>query len=337
MTRVWAGRIHITNSFQYKIACRFSMDIERSPITLRQLHYFVAVADRSSFTRGAEAIHVAQPALSRQIASLEGLVGVRLLLRTRKGLSLTEAGKRLYEVARSVLERIEGVQAEIGSSVREPAGVVRIALPITVAAMLVPMLVREVEKRYPGIVLRIQDGLSFEGASQLEDGQLDLGLLPNADEFAGLVSEPLLREDLFLVRRKEAGARLSKTISIRQLVKLPLVMAPRSQHLRRFIEQAANEQRLELNLRYEQHSATTIAAFVADGLAATIANSPAVSDFWRPGTVVAQPIRPALRRVVSLAWSVGRPLGFAALAVSQVVKDLALRSVREGRWTAVVV
>jgi LysR family nitrogen assimilation transcriptional regulator len=80
------------------------MDLLSSAISLRQLHYLVAVADAGSFSAAAHRTHVAQPALSRQIAMLEDQIGLRLLHRSRKGVTLTDGGIRLYTLARSVLE-----------------------------------------------------------------------------------------------------------------------------------------------------------------------------------------------------------------------------------------
>src|SRR5262245_9329128 len=138
------------------------MDLQRSSISLRQLHYLVAVADAGSFSAAADQTHVAQPALSRQIAALEACVGLRLLNRSRTGVALTDGGARLYTLARNTLERLGSVQAELRASEQRPTGPVTIALPISLASMLVPAVLRELEMHYPAIELRIDDRLSPE-------------------------------------------------------------------------------------------------------------------------------------------------------------------------------
>ena len=309
------------------------MDLLRSGISLRQLRYLVAVADAGSFSAAAERAQVAQPALSRQLALLEARVGLRLLNRSRKGVVLTEGGARLYELARSMLERLGSVQLELRASETRPAGVVKVALPPSVASMLVPKVLRELEARYPEVILRVEDGLSLENGRSLEAALLDFGIVPTADELVDVDHEPLVRESLFLVERSVASSRLPETVTLAQVARLPLVLPPRSFHTRRVIDDAAHGARLALNVAYEQRSLTTIMSLVRDGLGATVTNSPAVEQFWAPGSVVARRIvRPEITRAISLARPSRRALGFAAQAVYDIMKRAAVDAIREGRW-----
>jgi LysR family nitrogen assimilation transcriptional regulator len=309
------------------------MDSLRSTITLRQLHYLVAVADAGSFSAGADQTHVAQPALSRQLAQLEAQVGLRLLNRSRKGVVLTEGGIRLYNLARSMLERLGSVQLELRASEKRPAGVVTVALPPSVASMLAPRVLRELESRYPEVVLRIEDGLSLENGRSLEAALLDFGIVPTADELVDVEYEPLVRESLLLVERRNASRRAPATVTFSQVARRNLVLPPRSFHTRRVIDEFAHASHLTLNIAYEQRSVTTIMSLVRDGLGATITNSPAVEQFWPPGTVSARRIvQPEMTRTMSLARPSQRTLSFAALAVYEVIKHFAIEAVKEGRW-----
>lgn len=309
------------------------MDLLRSGISLRQLHYLVAVADAGSFSAAAERTHVAQPALSRQLALLEAQVGLRLLNRSRTGVRLTEGGARLYELARSMLERLGSVQLELRASETRPAGVVKVALPPSVASMLVPNVLRELQSRYPEVVLRVEDGLSLDNGRSLEAALLDFGIVPTADELVDVAYEPLVRESLVLVERSGASSRLPATINLGQVARLPLVLPPRSFHTRRVIDDAARAANLALNVAYEQRSLTTIMSLVRDGLGATITNSPAVEQFWAPGSVVARRIvRPEITRTISLARPSKRALGVAARVVYEVMKNAAIEAIRDGRW-----
>jgi LysR family nitrogen assimilation transcriptional regulator len=309
------------------------MDLLRSGISLRQLRYLVAVADAGSFSAAAERAHVAQPALSRQLGLLEARVGLRLLNRTRRGVFLTEGGVRLYELARSMLERLGSVELELRASETRPVGMVTVALPPSVASMLVPRVLRELQARYPEVILRVEDGLSLENGRSLEAALLDFGIVPTADELVDVDYEPLLRESLFLVERSGASSPLPATITFGQAARLPLVLPPRSFHTRRVIDDAAREARLALNVAYEQRSLTTIMSLVRDGLGATVTNSPAVEQFWAPGSVAARRIvRPEITRTISLARPSKRALGFAAQAVYDILKRVAVEAVRDGRW-----
>jgi LysR family nitrogen assimilation transcriptional regulator len=309
------------------------MDLLHSAISLRQLNYLVAVADAGSFSAAALQAHVAQPALSRQIAMLEAHIGLRLLHRSHKGVALTEAGVRLYNLARSTLERLGSLGTELRASEAQPAGVVNIALPPSVASMLVPQVVRELEARYPGIVLRVEDGLSLENGRSLESALIDFGIVPAADELVDVDYEPLVRESLLLVERRTDARRLPATIPFDQVARRKLILPPRSFHTRRVIDDVAHAARRTLVIGYEQRSVTTIMSLVRDGLGATIANSPAIEQFGTPDTIVARRIvRPEIARTMSLARPSKRTLSFAAEAVYDVVKRFATEAVKSGRW-----
>jgi LysR family nitrogen assimilation transcriptional regulator len=309
------------------------MDIPHSAISLRQLRYLVEVADAGSFVAAAELTHVAQPALSRQIALLEAQVGARLLERSRKGVALTPAGVHLCGLARSMLVQLGSVQKELRSDKKRPAGVVNVALPPSVASMLVPRVVRELEARYPGVELRIADGLSLENGRSLEAALIDFGIVPTAAELAGVEYEPLVEESLFLVEPRRKSLRVPATVALDQVARLKLILPPRTFHTRRVIDEAARTSRVALNIGYEQSSVMTIVSLVRDGLGATIANSPAVDQYWAPGAVTARRIvKPEIKRTVSLARSSKRPLSPAAEAVYEVVRHLAIEAVNDGRW-----
>jgi LysR family transcriptional regulator, nitrogen assimilation regulatory protein len=309
------------------------MDPLRSAISLRQLHYLVAVADAGSFSAAADQTHVAQPALSRQIALLETQVGLRLLNRSRKGVALTEGGVRLYNLARSTLERIGSVQMELQAAGKKPGGVVTLALPTSLASMLVPKVVRELEARYPAIVLRVDDGLSPENRRSLETGVIDFGIVPAADELVDVDYEPLVRESLLLVERRSGPGPVPPTIAFDRVMKLKLIMPPRTFHTRRVVEDVALTTHHKLNIVHEQRSVTTIMSLVRAGLGGTITNSPAVKQFWAPGSVtVRRIVRPEITRTISLAWPVHRTLSLAARAVYDIVKRLAIEAVKDGRW-----
>ena len=303
------------------------------PISLRQLRYLVAVSDAGSFSAASVRTHVAQPALSRQIAMLEASVGACLLQRSRKGVTLTESGVRLYGIARGMLERLSHVRAEVSSRQDVASGVVTIALPPNVASMLVPKLVRELERRHPLIELRVEDGSSLEKGSSLQAASVDFGLVPIGTALVDADYDVLLRESLLLVEPRNGGARAPATVSFAHAARLRLALPPRTFHTRRVIEEAARTAGLSLNVAYEQHSVTTIAGLVREGLAATITNSPAVEQLFRPGTVRARRIvNPAITRLVALARPSDRPLGLAAQVTCDIVRRFALDAVKEGRW-----
>jgi len=100
-------------------------------MTLKQLRYLIAIAEAGSFSNAARRAFIAQPALSRQIGLLESELDMQLLARQHDGIELTDAGRQLYEVARSVIQKLDSVKDELKSSQGNPMGHVSISIPAT--------------------------------------------------------------------------------------------------------------------------------------------------------------------------------------------------------------
>lgn len=144
------------------------------------------------------------------------------------------------------------------------------ALPPSVASMLVPRVVRELDARYPEIFLRVEDGLKLKDGRSLEQAPLDFGVVPTADELVDVAYEPLLRESLLLVEQRGTSRRVPATVTFEQMGRLRRVLPPRSFHTRRVVDAVAHAAHQTLHIAYVQQSTTTIMSLVRDGLGATI-------------------------------------------------------------------
>jgi DNA-binding transcriptional LysR family regulator len=168
---------------------------------LRQLEYFVAVAERSNFTRAAEATHVAQSGLSQQIRDLERELGAVLFERTSRAVRLTPAGQVLLPLARRVLADVREARYEVGAVAGLERG--RLALGATpgLSATRVPALLAEFHRRRPGIEITVgEDGPQGPLASLLS-GDVDLAFatLPADGAPPGVATLPVEDEELALV------------------------------------------------------------------------------------------------------------------------------------------
>lgn len=304
-----------------------------SLVSLRQFRYFICVFEQRSFTSAASILHIAQPSLSRQVAQLEEVVGEQLLIRTPTGVIPTESGLKFYHLARSLLEQVNGLVEEVRGTEREPQGRVAVALPVTGGTDLIAEVIKVCKSEIPQVSLQIQDGISALTGQMLGSGLVDFGVVPNAEDIHGIASEPLFIEHLFMLRSKEGRQRQAPEIDFAGVGKFPLVLGPRSMHLRRYLEKAASDHGVALQISYEQQTIGTIAGFVRAGLAATISNWPSLVEQFPAGTVWAQRIvNPELNRVISIAHPAERPLGQAARAAYNIVRRLLLERVKDGRW-----
>lgn len=308
-----------------------------STLSLRQLRYFLAIVEHHSFSAAARALHVAQPSLSRQVALLEAALDEHLLVRHAEGVSVTDAGSRLYSLARDVLERVNGAQTEIRGQTREPEGRVSIVVPAVVGNELMAALVKVCKKELPRVGLEVIDGFSSPNAHLLASGLADLGVVPNAEEIPGLHYEPLFTEHIYLVRSDvEDISSAPEQVSFADACAAPLVLGPRNSHLRGYLEHMAASQGVRLNLVYEQNSVGVMAAFVRSGLAATLSNWPGVVDYMPLGTALVQRVvDPPLGRVISLGHPAARPLNHASQAVYRIVRRLLLERLHSGQWRGV--
>lgn len=309
------------------------MALLESTVSLRQMRYFVCVVEQKGFTSAAAVLHVAQPSLSRQIAQLEEAVSEQLLIRTPAGIIPTEAGLKVYQTSRAILEKVNGLGDDVHGMAHEPQGRVSIVLPATAGTEFIADVIKTCKILIPKVDLHVQDSISQMSGQILGAGLVDFGVLPNAEEVQGIAAEPIFHEYLYLVSATDGRKRAATEISFKQLVKHELVMGPRSMHLRRYAERIASEHGHALNVRYEQQTIGTISGFVRAGLASTISNWPsAVDNFPVGGYAIQRIVEPEMLRVIAIAHPVDRPLRQAAKAAYDIVRRQLIERVKDGRW-----
>jgi LysR family nitrogen assimilation transcriptional regulator len=147
---------------------------------LRQLEYFVRVAELGSFTRASIALNVAQPALSRQIRLLEVELRQSLLTRNGRGAKLTEAGKLLLEHGRGILHQVEVARDEVVTARGSLAGRVSIGLPPSLSRLITVPLTRALREELPQARLTLTEAFSVLIYEGLRVGNLDMAVMYNA-------------------------------------------------------------------------------------------------------------------------------------------------------------
>jgi LysR family transcriptional regulator, hydrogen peroxide-inducible genes activator len=153
------------------------MQLAPHPVTLRQLQYVVAVADRQSFRKAAEACHVAQPSLSAQVAQVEAGLGVQIFERDRRGVALTTAGRVLVERARALLIAA-GELVESARTLADPfAGTLRVGVIPTIGPYLLPELAPVLRERYPRLAFVWNEDRTRVLVERLGRAELDAAIL----------------------------------------------------------------------------------------------------------------------------------------------------------------
>jgi LysR family hydrogen peroxide-inducible transcriptional activator len=179
------------------------MPIDLSAVTLTELRYAVALADRRHFGKAAEACFVTQPTLSAQIAKLERTLGVRLFERSSKKVETTPEGEEIVREARSVLAAAERI-VEVARSRTEPmTGTWRLGVIPTLAPYLLPWLVPTLRKSFPKLHLVLREMKTADVLAEIQARRIDSGLLALPVDAPGLSTEVLFEEPFLLLAPRE--------------------------------------------------------------------------------------------------------------------------------------
>jgi LysR family nitrogen assimilation transcriptional regulator len=294
---------------------------------LKQLEYFVRVAELGSFTRAAVALNVAQPALSRQIRLLEVELRQNLLKRNGRGASPTEAGQLLLEHGRGILHQVERAHEELARARSGLSGKVALGLPPSVARVLTVPLTRAFREKMPDAQMSISESLSAGMQESLLNGRLDIALLYNAKNTPGLEISHLVKEELCLVQARPAGLQEDPPpppIPLREVSKLPLVIPSRPNAIRMHVESEMAGLGCHPQIALEIDGVTAILELVADRAGAAILSRYAVTKSINPSAFSMRPIsEPALSIQLCSVVSALRPTTLTQQATLNLIRETA--------------
>ena len=277
---------------------------------LKQLEYFVRVAELGSFTKASLALDVAQPALSRQGRLLEVELRQNLLVRNGRGATPTEAGRLLLEHGRGILHQVERAREELGRVRGALAGRVAIGLPPSLSRVLAVPLTRAFREQLPEARLSISEGLSTQMQEWLVTGRLDIAVLYNAQPSPDIEIAPLQDEELLLVEPRAPGLAddpPAAPIPLTAVALLPLVIPSRPNAIRMQVEAAMAAVGVRPLVALEIDGVSAILDLVADGAGAALLSRNAVARSVRPSAYRTRALTPPLRTRLSLATSSQRP------------------------------
>ncbi|MGA0570020.1 LysR substrate-binding domain-containing protein [Variovorax sp. VNK109] len=276
---------------------------------LKQLEYFVHVAELGSFTKASDLLGIAQSALSRHVRKLEVELGQNLLHRDGRGVSPTEAGKRLLSHGHGILLQVQRAHQEVADVRGAPIGNVVIGLPHSLGRILTVPFVSEFQRAFPHAQLSITEGLTIHLHEWLKAGRLDISVLHDPVPSPSIETFPLQQDDYFLLCPGMAEGARGKTVQLADLAGYPLILPRRPHPMRLQLEtQLANLGR-KPQVALEIDAVPAIADLVAQGLgyglvtmnALRVHNGPAQFSFRRI-------VSPAMRSTLVLGISAERPL-----------------------------
>jgi LysR family tcuABC transcriptional regulator len=302
-------------------------------VELRQLRYFVRVVELGSISGAAQDLELVQSALSQQISRLESELSTRLLQRSPKGVTPTEAGLAFFHEAQLVLRHAE--QAVRAAQQARLTGSVSVGMAPTTAAVLGLPLLRAMRERYPDVRLHVVESLSGHLTAMLNARQLDLAMLFDSQAGRRWSVMPLLEEKLFLIEsRRAASSPARKRLSVAQLAGLPLILPTGLHGLRSTLESAFARAKFKPTVIAEIDSLAMLMDAVDSGLGCTLQPWAAVARYADADQrfVLTELRDPLALRASALCSLSDDELSPAALAARVVLADCVREAVQSGRW-----
>ncbi|PDW01881.1 LysR family transcriptional regulator [Candidatus Viridilinea mediisalina] len=284
---------------------------------LRHLRYFEAVARHSHVTRAAAELHIAQPALSKQISQLEQELGLPLFDRVGRNVRLTEAGEALLPHARAVMSQVEAARAEIAERIGLRKGRVSIGAPPTVGSQLLPRLLAKFNQHYSGIELRLHEAGVQTLLELLETGLTDVAVVTLPVEDSHLTVAPLFNEEMIVVVWSSHPFAQQETVRFSDLADQPWVLSPNNYELREATLHACEQAGFKPRVVLAGGETETLLRFVAAGLG--IALVPRLAVQGQHDLVPLRVVDQNLCRALGLVWRGDRVASPAARALREFV------------------
>lgn len=279
---------------------------------LKQLEYFVRVAELGSFTRAALQLGVAQPLLSRQVRQLEVELRQNLLQRNGRGAVVTQAGKRLLEHGRGILHQVAKAKEDMTLTRGSLAGTVSIGLPPSLSRLLTVPLTRAFREQLPQAQLTLTEGFSVAMLENLRRGNLDMAVLYNPVLARDLEQTLLHQEALVLISSaRDRGAQPAQqpppSMSLQAASRLPLLLPSRPNAFRQLLDHEMVRLGLTPNIVMQVDGLNAILSLVMDGVGHAVLPSYTLAHYPQSTFVVRAITQPALMSQLMLVSPSQRP------------------------------
>ena len=304
---------------------------------IRQLKYFLAVADAGSLSGAARKVLIAQSALSKQMCALEDELGVTLFHRSNSGIAINEAGQVFYEYALGILKQLRDAKAAVLPGHGVLTGSIVVALPQSVSPIIALPLLQAVGRIYPQVELQLNEELTGNLVDQLIRGSVDIALFTPTGLPAEVSFTPLIEEDLYLIHRaNDPEAPPPGEVTLAQAVTRPLVFPSKahSHSTRAVVDLAlAHQQRAPAAVAMEVNSVYILKSAVEAGIGPTIMPLNLAVREVAEGRLVAHPfVVPGVFRTLGICTCGTRPASNLRTLIAQLISQVVHDMCRSGEW-----
>lgn len=294
-------------------------------VSLRQVTAFLAVADTGSFTRAAEQLKLAQPALSQAVRELEAALGLRLFDRTTRRVELTAAGREFRDAAVRIVGDLDFAVRNARDLAGRKRGRVVVAAPPLLAAAVLPQAIVEFSAQYPDIQIAVVDAPTTNIVEVVRSGGADCGVGTFPAGESGIQQIALMRDRLLLFCRADSPFAQSASVRWSDLHRQPLIALSPTSAIRRLVEIGFETAQIPLTPSYEVHQIVTALALVQANLGIAVLPTYAYSEA-QSRQVVARPLcDPEIGRDIMVIHADGRSVSPAVSAFVPIVRSVIRR------------
>lgn len=289
---------------------------------IRHLTYFVEVARYKSFTKAGEALHITQPTISKMVRNLEEELGVTLFDRTNKQIALTDAGEVVLAQAQHIVKSLENLTTELADVMNIKKGSLRIGLPPMVGASFFPQIITEFHTRYPQITLQILEDGGQTIEHDVQEGNLDLGVvvLPVDEEQFDFF--PFANEHLMLVVHPSHPFARREEVALTELQKEPFILFREDFTLHHHIRAACREAGYQPHVICESSQWDFIGEMVAVNLGIALLPATIVKELDTTRVCSIPLKQPAIPWHLGVIWRKDKYLSFAARKWIELTRSL---------------
>lgn len=296
----------------------------------RVLEYLLRVVEHGSLNRAAEELRLSQPSLSRWLNLLEREVGTQLLIRTRRGIKLTDAGALLVERVRPILRQLDLLRDEIGQKGKSELA---LGMPLSMQRVVTVPFVEVLTTDDSNLKLRVHEGINNALRKLMEDGLLDIAIMSNLETApANFETSPLVCDPLILVGDKYSGLRMDTPVPLSRIGVAHMILPGRPNVIRAYVENSVARAGQKYRNRIEAETLALCLELVRGGLGYTVMPSCALIGKLDDSSE----LRGAPIEKLNLTWDLcinrARLHTVAVRAVAKSLRSFVEQQISSGNW-----
>ncbi|ATP50218.1 LysR family transcriptional regulator [Pseudomonas putida] len=298
-----------------------------------QLKTLIHVAELGSLSKASDRLHIAQPALSRQIRQLEKELGVYLFERHGRGMIITDAGSEVLQHATRIMDELEAIRSSVVGGHASFRGAVAIGTTPTIAEIVTVPLVTRIREAHPDLSIRFSSAFSGYLVDWIQRGELELAISYDLEPLHTLRIVPVMMENLVLVGPPSAGLAWDNPVNFATLAQQQLVLPSPRHGLRKIMDHCAADVGFKIAANVEADSFGAMIDLVRHGFGLTALPLASIYTHLQNGTLCAAPlIEPTPMRKLVMVSPADRHVSQATRYVGETFVELASELVAQGIW-----